>query len=166
MKLWIRIFVFAVLAAGQAAGAHAAESLAVGNFVSFSDHNSLAGKAYGQAKIDAVEYINRNGGINGRNIDLLSVDYGSEVARAKTAYAKWKSEHAAVAVLGWVDGDAEALVETVAADQTPYFAASYAAAMTDPLGKGTKTERPAPWICGSRSSTCRPPPSPSSYRSN
>ncbi len=117
----------------------------MGNFVSFSDHRSLAGKAYGQAKIDAVEYINRNGGVNGKTIDLLSVDYGSEVARAKAAYAKWKSQHAAVAVLGWVDGDAEALVETVAADQTPYFAASYAAALTDPLGKGTKTERPAPY---------------------
>jgi branched-chain amino acid transport system substrate-binding protein len=145
MKLWIRILAIAALAAGQAAGAHAAESLAVGNFVSFSDHNSLAGKAYGQAKIDAVEYINRNGGINGKSIDLLSVDYSSEVARAKAAYTKWKSEHAAIAVLGWVDGDAEALVETVAADRTPYFAASYAAALTDPLGKGSKTERPAPY---------------------
>ncbi len=145
MKLWIRTIVFAVLTAGQTVEAHAAESLAVGNFVSFSDHNSLAGKAYGQAKIDAVEYINRNGGINGKIIDLLSVDYGSEVRRAKAAYAKWKSEHAAVAVLGWVDGDAEALVETVAADRTPYFAASYAAALTDPLGKGAKTERPAPY---------------------
>ncbi len=145
MKLLIRILTIAALAAGPVAAAQAAESLAVGNFVGFSDHNLLAGKAYGQAKIDAVEYINRNGGINGRSIDLLSVDYGRDLARAKAAYAKWKDEHAAVAVLGWVDGDAEALVETVAADQTPYFAASYAATLTDPLGKGSKTERPAPY---------------------
>ena len=135
----------APLAAGQAANAQTAESLAVGNFVDFSDRRSLAGKAYGQARIDAVEYINRNGGINGKTINLLTVDYGAEVARAKAAYAKWKADHAAVAVLGWVDGDAEALVETVAADRTPYFTASYAAALTDPLGKGAKTAQPAPY---------------------
>ena len=134
----------AALAAGQAASAAAAESLAVGNFVDFSDR-SLAGKAYGQAKIDAVEYINRNGGVNGKPINLLTVDYGADLDRAKAAYARWKSHNAAIAVLGWVDGDAEALVETVAADRTPYFAASYAAALTDPLGKGAKTERPAPY---------------------
>lgn len=153
MKLLIRMGLVAALvaplvaplAAGQAAKAQTAESLAVGNFVDFSDRRSLAGKAYGQARIDAVEYINRNGGINGKTINLLTVDYGAEVARAKAAYAKWKAEHAAVAVLGWVDGDAEALVETVAADRTPYFAASYAAALTDPLGKGAKTAQPAPY---------------------
>ena len=70
---------------------------------------------------------------------------GSTRSSTKAAYAKWKADHAAVAVLGWVDGDAEALVETVAADRTPYFAASYAAALTDPLGKGAKTAQPAPY---------------------
>ena len=145
MKLLSRIVLVAALVSGPAAGGRAAESLAVGNFVDFSDRRSLAGKAYGQARIDAVEYINRNGGINGKQINLLTVDYGADLEQAKAAYAKWKGQHAAVAVLGWVDGDAEALVETVAADRTPYFAASYAAALTDPLGKGTKTERPAPY---------------------
>ncbi len=145
MKLLIRMLLAAALVAGPAAASRAAESLAVGHFVDFSDRRSLAGKAYGQARIDAVEYINRKGGINGKTIDLLTVDYGAELERAEAAYAKWKAQHAAVAVLGWVDGDAEALVETVAADRTPYFAASYAAALTDPLGKGTKTERPAPY---------------------
>ncbi|MCG8595826.1 MAG: ABC transporter substrate-binding protein [Kiloniellales bacterium] len=145
MKLLSRMVLVAALVSGPATGGGAAESLAVGNFVDFSDHRSLAGKAYGQARIDAVEYINRHGGINGRQINLLTVDYGTDVEQAKAAYAKWKARHAAVAVLGWVDGDAEALVEIVAADRTPYFAASYAAALTDPLGKGTKTERPAPY---------------------
>ena len=130
MKLLIRMGLVAALvaplAAGQAADAQTAESLAVGNFVDFSDRRSLAGKAYGQARIDAVEYINRNGGINGKTINLLTVDYGAEVARAKAAYAKWKAEHAAVAVLGWVDG--EFLKSLMAAERAPGAYAGWIAA--------------------------------------
>ena len=132
-------------AAFAAGGAAAQQTIPVGNLIDFTGRTAVVGKEYGQAKIDAVEYINKNGGINGKKIDLLTVDYSYVVPRAIAAYKKWKSQNDVVAVQGWGTGDTEALISFVARDKTPYFSASYSAHLTDPMGKGPKTKKAAPY---------------------
>ncbi len=126
-----------------AAGTAAADEIIVGNLIDFTGRTAVVGLEYGQAKIDAVAYINAQGGVNGKKIDLLTVDYSYEVPRAIAAYKKWKNK--VVAIQGWGTGDTEALVDFVAKDEIPYFSASYSAHLTDPTGKGPQTKKPAPY---------------------
>jgi branched-chain amino acid transport system substrate-binding protein len=113
--------------------------------VDFTGNTAVVGKVYGQAKVDAVKYINEHGGVNGKMIDADTVDYSYEVPRAISAYKKWTSQNDVVAVQGWGTGDTEAMISFVAKDEIPYFSASYSAHLTDPTGKGPKTEKPAPY---------------------
>jgi len=126
------------------AGTAAAEDkIVVGNLVDFTGATAVVGKVYGQAKIDAMNYINANGGINGKPLEVLTLDYSYEVPRAVAAYKKWKND--VVAIQGWGTGDTEALVSFVAKDEIPYYSASYSAHLTDPTGKGPETKSPAPY---------------------
>jgi len=118
--------------------------LLVGNLVDFSGVSAGIGRVYGQAKIDSANWINENGGINGRLIDLDTVEFSFLVPRAIAAYKKWRVQ-GALAVQGWGTPDTETLVEKITEDQIPYFSASYAASLTDPMGKGQGAGRAAPY---------------------
>ena len=132
----------AVAFAGQAA---AQDSIPIGNLVDFTGRTAVVGKEYGQAKVDAIAYINKHGGINGKKLDAETIDYSYVVPRAIAAYKKWKSQKKVVAIQGWGTGDTEALISFVARDKVPYFSASYSGHLTDPTGKGPKTKKAAPY---------------------
>lgn len=138
----------ALLAAGCvlaiAGTAAAQEYILIGNLIDFTGPTAVVGKEYGQAKIDAANYINETGGINGKLLDFDTVDYAYEVPRAIAAYRKWRTQDA-VAIQGWGTADTEALVDLAAEDEVPYFSASYSAHLTDPAGEGPRTEKPAPY---------------------
>ncbi len=105
--------------------------LLVGNLVDFSGATATSGQAYGQAIIDAASWINENGGINGKLIDLDTVETAYVVRRALAAYRKWQLQ-GVVAIQGWGTQISQAMTEPVSKDQVPFFSASYAAAFTDP----------------------------------
>jgi branched-chain amino acid transport system substrate-binding protein len=117
--------------------------LLVGQLVDLGGVTSGTGRIYGQAMIDASNWINANGGINGRLIDLDTVDTSYLVPRALEGYRKWKTQNV-LAIHGWSTPSTEALTGAVAADEIPYFSASYAASLTDPTGRGVG-ERAAPY---------------------
>ena len=136
--------IVAAAALSFAGGAAAQEYIPVGSLVDFTGRTSVVGKEYGQAKIDATNWINEHGGINGKQLDVDSIDYSYIIPRAIAAYKKWK-QRGIVAVQGWGTGDTEALIGFVAKDQIPYFSASYSAHLTDPTGKGSQTKKAAPY---------------------
>ena len=103
-----------------------AKDIPVGQLVDFTGPTSSVGKPFGQGHIDAIKWINTNGGINNRKIRVETVDYSYKAPRAVSTYKRWKSRLKVIAVQGWGTGDTEALVETVARDKVPYFSASYA----------------------------------------
>ena len=127
-----------------AAASPADKYILVGNLVDFGGVTSIIGRVYGQAKIDAANWINENGGINGRLIDLDTVEYSYLVPRAMAAYRKWQDQDV-LAVQGWGTPDTLALISHVAEDEVPYFSSSYAAALTDPTGKSQSGGEPAPY---------------------
>ncbi len=131
-----------ILLADAAAGQ---EYVPVGSLVDFTGRTAVVGKEYGQAKSDAMNYINEHGGINGKLLDADTVDYTYIVPRAISAYKKWTSRDRVVAIQGWGTGDTEALIEFVARDEIPYYSASYSGHLTDPTGKGPKTKKAAPY---------------------
>jgi branched-chain amino acid transport system substrate-binding protein len=132
------------LPAAASGSSPAAQYILVGNLVDFGGVTSIIGRVYGQAKIDAANWINENGGINGKLIDLDTVEYSYLVPRAMAAYKKWQVQ-SVLAVQGWGTPDTQALVPHVTEDKVPYFSSSYAASLTDPKGQGPGSAEAAPY---------------------
>jgi branched-chain amino acid transport system substrate-binding protein len=116
----------------------------VGNLVDYFGVTAQSGRHYGQGKVDASNWINENGGINGKLIDLDTVEYSYLVPRALAAYKKWRVQNV-LAIQGSGTPDTEALVGSIVDDEIPYFSSSYAASLTDPMGKGPGSTRATPY---------------------
>ena len=79
---------------------------------------------------DYVAWLNENGGINGRPLELISADYGYKVDIAEQLYTQYVQE-GVVAFQGWGTGDTEALRSKIASDKIPFMSASYSANLLD-----------------------------------
>lgn len=89
------------------------------------------GTPYNEGMLGYIEWVNENGGIEGREIDATSKDYAYDVPTAERLYKEYIND-GAVAIQGWGTGDSEALMNKVAADELPFMSASYAEVLTDP----------------------------------
>ncbi len=136
----------------------AADKIPVGHLACYTGPTSDVGGPFGNGVADALGYINKTGGINGKLLDYDTVDYSYNAPRAVATYKKWMSGLKPVAIQGWGTADTEALVKFVAKDKVPYFSASYSGHLTDPTGKSPRTKAPAPYnffYGPSYSDTCR-----------
>ena len=93
--------------------AAAQQKIKLGNLIDFTGPTSSTGKFNGAGKVDALAWLNKNGGINGKQIDAEVVDYGYQTQRSIQLYKKWKDE-GAVAILGYGTNDTEAMVPYLA----------------------------------------------------
>jgi branched-chain amino acid transport system substrate-binding protein len=114
-----------------APNALAQDVIKIGLISDLSGPTSSVGRPYAEGVKAAAAYINAGGGIDGKQLQLLQVDYAYEVQQALAAYKKFISQ-GIVALQGWGTGDTEALVQFVARDKIPTFSASYSAHLTDP----------------------------------
>ena len=141
-KVW-KMVVTALLVTGMAAPVGA--EVAVGHLTAFTGPTSDVGVHYGQGVIDALNYVNASGGINGEKINFETVDYAYNAPRAIATYKKWMSSLKPVAIQGWGTADTEALIQFVTKDEVAYVSASYSGHLTDPQGKSERTKAPAPY---------------------
>jgi branched-chain amino acid transport system substrate-binding protein len=109
-----------------------AEDIVIGHLMDITGGTGDVGKPYADGVKAYTEYINSKGGINGKKIKLLSIDYAYKIPEALNLYKKFKDQDKVIAIQGWGSGDTEALKEQVAKDQIPYWSASYSAHLTDP----------------------------------
>jgi branched-chain amino acid transport system substrate-binding protein len=127
----MRRFGLSLLAAAVASGAQAQE-IKVGGLFDLTGITSDVGKPYAQGVQDGVAWVNANGGINGKKVRLISVDYGYKIPEAVAAYKRLVADEKVVMVNGWGTGDTLALKDFVNKDKIPYFSASFAGDLTDP----------------------------------
>ncbi len=133
----------AVMLGGAASTAQA--QIAIGHLEDLSGGTSDVGTPYGQAVKDTFAWVNKNGGVGGKQLSVDSNDYGYQVPRAIALYKKWSAADSKVAaIMGWGTADTEALTGFVAQDKIPDMSGSYAAALTDPEGTSGKA-KPAPY---------------------
>src|SRR5438105_11145811 len=131
----------ALLLGGAATAAQA--QIPIGHLADYSGATSDVGTPYGQAVADTFAWVNKNGGVGGKQINVDTNDYGYQVPRAIALYKKWSGADKVAAIMGWGTADTEALTGFVAQDKIPYFSASYAAALTNPEGaSGRRNPRP------------------------
>ncbi len=148
MRLKTALLASAAAAALLATPTLAQQKIKVGNLIDYTGATSSTGKFSGPGKVDAIAWINKNGGINGKLLDAEIVDYGYQTQRGIQLYKKWKDE-GAVAILGYGTNDTEAMVGFIAEDKMPYFSFSFSGHLTDPSGTSQKAKdgkiKPAPY---------------------
>ncbi len=108
------------------------ETLKVGGLFDLTGVTSDVGKPFAQGVRDAVDWVNQQGGINGKQIELIPVDYSYKIPQAVAAYKKFVSQDKVLLINGWGTGDTEALRADVNKDKIPYISASFSAHLTDP----------------------------------
>ena len=129
----------------SAAGVLAADQIAVGQLVAQTGATAPVAKVYGQGIADAFAFINQNGGINGKKINLQTVDYGYDPAKAIATYKGWKESLKPVAIQGWGTADTEALIDLTTKDKVVFMSGSSSGHLTDPTGRSPWTSTPAPF---------------------
>src|SRR3977135_1816089 len=140
----IKSLLSAVLLALLLGGATAQAQIAIGHLADYSGGTSDVGTPYGQGVADTFAWVNKNGGVGGKQLNVDSNDYGYQVPRAIALYKKWSGGDKVAAIMGWGTADTEALTGFLAQDKIPDISASYAAALTDPEGASGKA-KPAPY---------------------
>jgi branched-chain amino acid transport system substrate-binding protein len=108
-----------------------AKEIRIGGIMDTTGPTSDVGKDYAIGMAEAFQYINEQGGINGKKIKYTWFDYGYRIPEAITKY-KLLKRLGSVVIMGWGTGDTEALSPTINKDEIPYVSASYSAHLTDP----------------------------------
>lgn len=106
-------------------------AIPVGVIADLTGATGDVGTPYNEGMLGYIDWINSEGGIEGREIDATSKDYAYDVPTAERLYKEYLNE-GAVAIQGWGTGDSEALSGKVTQDEVPFMSASYAEALTDP----------------------------------
>ncbi len=126
------VFVLAamLLSACGGGGGGDSETIKVGAIFDLTGPTADVSTPYSEGVKGYVEWRNANGGIEGRQIELISADYAYKVDQAELLYTQYIGE-GSVVFQGWGTGDTEALRTKVAADQVPFMSASYSAGLLD-----------------------------------
>jgi len=132
MKQTMRVFAMVAAMALCVSGvAFSAPAIKVGHLADLTGPTGEVGKPYAQGVQDYKDWVNKSGGINGKQIDMPMFDYAYDKNKAVNQYKKYK-EDGVVAIQGWGSGDTEALSKITGDDKIPYISASYSAHLTDP----------------------------------
>ena len=103
----------------------------VGAIFDLTGPTADVGTDYADGMRGFVDWINLQGGIEGRPIDLIYQDYAYQVPRAEQLYTQFVAE-GAVIFMGWGTGDTEALRLRIAEDEIPFSSASLSHRLGDP----------------------------------
>ncbi len=105
--------------------------IAIGVLSDLSGATADVGTPYSEGIQGYVDWLNGNGGIDGRKLELKLNDYAYDVARAEQLYSQYVNE-GVVAIQGWGTADTEALRQKVTQDELPFMSASYAETLVNP----------------------------------
>lgn len=128
--VWVALLLTAALLAACGGGGES-DTIKVGAIHDLTGATSDVGTPYADGVRDYVKFVNDNGGIEGRQLELLSADYAYAVDQAEQLYSQYTGQ-GVVAFQGWGTGDTEALRAKIATDEIPFMSASYSAALADP----------------------------------
>ncbi len=133
----IRLLAPAVLAFTAACGGDgggdgtADNAIKVGAIFDLTGPTADVGTDYADGMRGFADWVNMQGGIEGRPIDLIYQDYAYQVDRAEQLYSQFVSE-GAVVFMGWGTGDTEALRLRITEDEVPFSSASLSHVLGDP----------------------------------
>jgi branched-chain amino acid transport system substrate-binding protein len=107
------------------------EPIVIGGIFDTTGPTSDVGQDYATAVVDAADYINANGGVNGRPVEVIANDYAYKPDKAVELYKTYKDQGIFL-IQGWGTGDTNALKALVSKDEIVYISASYDSGINDP----------------------------------
>jgi branched-chain amino acid transport system substrate-binding protein len=110
----------------------AAEPIKIGALFDLTGATAEVGTPYSIGEQAFIDWKNSQGGIGGRQLQLIHDDYAYQVPKAEELYSKYVTQDKVVAVAGWGTGDTEALKGKISGDKLPFISASYSAALANP----------------------------------
>ena len=119
------------LACGGAGDSSDSNEIKIGAIFDLSGPTADVGTDYAEGIQGYVAWLNAQGGIAGRPIDLIFQDYAYDVSRAEQLYSQFVQE-GVVAFMGWGTGDTEALQRRIVEDQLPFTSASLSHRLGNP----------------------------------
>jgi branched-chain amino acid transport system substrate-binding protein len=102
----------------------AQQTIKVGGIFDLTGGTGDVGTPYAAAARDYINYVNKQGGVNGKKIELIDTDYAYKIPQAVSSYKDMVSK-GVIAILGWGTGDTEAMAPMITTDKIPYLSASY-----------------------------------------
>ncbi len=132
MKRIVTAFALCLAALCLSVVAMAQDEIRLGVLSDLTGPTGDVGVPYAEGIKDAAAYLNSQGGVAGKKIALIQVDYAYNAQQALSAYKKFTAQDKIVALLGWGTQDTEALTKFVGKDEIPTISASYSAHLTDP----------------------------------
>ena len=102
----------------------AQQTIKIGGIFDLTGGTGDVGAPYAVGAKDYINYVNKQGGVNGKKIELIDTDYAYKIPQAVAAYKDQVSK-GVIAILGWGTGDTEAMAPMIATDKIPYISASY-----------------------------------------
>jgi branched-chain amino acid transport system substrate-binding protein len=103
---------------------YAQQTIKIGGIFDLTGGTGDVGGPYAAAVRDYINYVNKQGGVSGKKIELIDTDYAYKIPQAVSAYKEMQSK-GVIAILGWGTGDTEAMAPMIASDKIPYISASY-----------------------------------------
>ena len=104
----------------------------VGGMIDMSGPTSAVGTPYAMGLQAGAQYLNDNGGIDGRPIDFMLQDTAYNAQQGLSIYKKFVTTDQVVCIQGFGSAVTEALTRNLAKDKVPNLSASYSAHLTDP----------------------------------
>ena len=119
-------------ACGGGGGDEAVDNaIKVGAIFDLTGATADVGTDYADGMRGYADWVNMQGGIEGRPIDLIYQDYAYQIDRAEQLYSQFVAE-GAVVFMGWGTGDTEALRLRVTEDEIPFSSASLSHVLGNP----------------------------------
>ncbi|RPF46939.1 amino acid/amide ABC transporter substrate-binding protein (HAAT family) [Thermodesulfitimonas autotrophica] len=116
---------------GPATAEKTKEPVKIGGIFDLTGPTADVGQPYADGAKAYIDYLNSKGGVNGRQVELIDIDYAYDKTKALEAYNKLVKQDQVAAILGWGTGDTEALKQMIAADKIPYISGSYSEGLLD-----------------------------------
>lgn len=123
-----------------------AQEIFVGILDDMTGATAQLGVEFAAAKTDALDWINANGGINGKKVSREVVDYAYKAPTAITTYKAWTSgAKKPVLIFGYGTADTEALSGFINEDKIPFLSYSFSSKLTDTKAKSGNVEKGTPY---------------------
>ena len=122
----------AMIIAACGGGGGGGDTIKIGALFDLTGPTSDVSTPYSNGEKGFVEWLNANGGVNGRKVELIAQDYAYKVDQAEQLYSQYVNQDKVVAFLGWGTGDTEALRGRIAQDKIPFMSASYSINLANP----------------------------------
>lgn len=112
--------------------ANAAEVIKWGVLIDLSGPTSDWGKNQAKGQLDAMRWVNENGGINGKELKLIVIDDGYKVPRGVAGYNRLVDSEKVIGLYIQSTGTTMTLIKKIVSDGVATIAASFTSKLQNP----------------------------------